>query len=176
MKSMMPRAYQDLPEEFFFGVGSGNGCIYLASGAEEGIKRHTGWAKEPFEQSTYNLKGRKHLTSAGFRVRSKSEQHIVEQLVNYGIPFRYEQVLHIGQDRFAPDFTFRDRYLELFRWEHAGMMNDPFYCARHKEKMLRMEDAGIVPWKNLIVTYDVDDSINIMMIKSIIENEIIPRL
>ena len=39
-----------------------------------------------------------------------------------------------------------------------------------------MEKGGIVPWKNLIVTYDIDGSINVPMIKSIIEKDVIPRL
>jgi hypothetical protein len=55
------------------------------------------------------------------------------------------------------------------------MMNDPVYCARHKRKMELMEKGGIVPWRNLIVTYDIDDYINIPMIKSIIENDVIPQ-
>ena len=38
------------------------------------------------------------------------------------------------------------------------------------------EANGIVPWENLIVTYDSDGSVNIPLIKSIIEDEIIPRL
>lgn len=56
------------------------------------------------------------------------------------------------------------------------MMNDSAYRARHKRKMELMEKCGIVPWENLIVTYDIDDYINIPMIKSIIENDVIPRL
>ena len=77
---------------------------------------------------------------------------------------------------FAPDVTFRGRNRKLFFWEHAGMMNDSAYRARHKRKMELMEKCGIVPWENLIVTYDIDDYINIPMIKSIIENDVIPRL
>ena len=56
------------------------------------------------------------------------------------------------------------------------MMDDPYYQARHKRKMALMERAGIVPWKNLIVTYDNDGVINVPLIKSIIENDVIPRL
>jgi len=38
------------------------------------------------------------------------------------------------------------------------------------------ESIGIVPWKNLIITYDIDGAVNIPMIKSIIENDVIPRM
>ena len=74
------------------------------------------------------------------------------------------------------DFTFRDCNYEQFYWEHAGMMDDPYYRNRHERKMVILESAGIVPWKNLIVTYDNDGIINVPMIKSIIEHEVIPRL
>ena len=56
------------------------------------------------------------------------------------------------------------------------MMDDPYYRNRHERKMVILESAGIVPWKNLIVTYDNDGIINVPMIKSIIEHEVIPRL
>ena len=56
------------------------------------------------------------------------------------------------------------------------MMDQAVYQNRHKRKMEAFEGVGIVPWKNLIVTYDIDGVINIPMIKSIIENEVLPRL
>ena len=56
------------------------------------------------------------------------------------------------------------------------MMNDPLYRGRHKRKMDLLEEFGIVPWKNMIITYDNDGEINVPMIKSIIEHDVIPRL
>ena len=176
LKGKMQKAYRQLPDEYFFNNGFIQKSIYPVRGAEEGIRRHVNWAREPYEKSTYNPKGLKYPTSIGLKVRSKSEQHIVEQLVNYGVPFRYEQVIRVNDSTFAPDFTFRGINRKLFYWEHAGMMNDPIYRARHKKKMELMERGGIVPWENLIVTYDIDDYINIPMIKSIIEKDVIPRL
>lgn len=176
LKELMQKAYRGLPDEYFFGDGVEAGSIYQIVGTEEAVKRHIDWGKEPYEKSTYRPEKLRLPTSAGYKVRSKSEQHIVEQLVNYGIPHRYEQILRIGDDITAPDFTFRSWELKLFYWEHAGMMDDPYYRARHKKKMTLMERAGIVPWKNLIVTYDNDGVINIPLIKSIIENDVIPRL
>ena len=174
LKELMQKAYRGLPDEYFFGSGAGG--IYQIAGTEEAIKRHIEWGKEPYEKSTYKPEKLRLPTSAGYKVRSKSEQHITEQLVNYGVPHRYEQVLRIGSEVLVPDYTFRGWNLELFYWEHAGMMDDPYYCARHKKKMALLEQAGIVPWKNLIITYDNDGVINVPLIKSIIENDVIPRL
>lgn len=56
------------------------------------------------------------------------------------------------------------------------MMDIPVYKNKHEQKMKTFEGIGIVPWKNLIVTYDVDEVINVPLIKSIIENEVLPRL
>ena len=176
LKANMSRAYQKLPDEFFFRRGKEWDSIDSIDGAEAAINRHKDWGREPYRMSTYNPSGRKYPTSAGFKVRSKSEQHIVEQLVNYGVPFRYEMVIQFGDLTFAPDFTFRGRNLDLFYWEHAGMMDDDFYELTHKRKIERMEKCEIVPWKNLIITYDVNGGINIPLIKSIIENDVIPRL
>ena len=175
LREKMQKSFKNLPDDYFFSGDAMQG-IYCVSGAEEGIRRHLDWGRAPYEKSTYRPEGLKFPTSAGFKVRSKSEQHIVEQLVNYGIPFRYEQILHLGDRKASPDFTFRDISREQFYWEHAGMMDDPYYRNRHERKMEMLESAGIVPWRNLIVTYDNDGIINVPMIKSIIEHEVIPRL
>lgn len=176
VRNKMMRAYQDLPDEYFFDSWFDRPGIYQMEPYLDGIRRHAEWAKGPYEKSKYNPEGRKFPTSAGFKVRSKSEQSIVEQLVNYGVPFRYEEVIWINKKPYAPDWTFRDRNLEPFYWEHAGMMDLPNYREGHKRKMNVYDGVGIVPWENLIVTYDVKGVINVPMIKSIIENEVLPRL
>lgn len=175
IRSRMYKACRELPEECFFDNGTGR-IRKISEDNEDRFKRHRAWEKEPFEQSTYKPEGRRFMTSAGFKVRSKSEQHIVEQLVNYGVPFRYEQVIHIEEMSYSADFTFRDRNLDLFYWEHAGMMDMPSYVDSYYRKMDVFAGIGIVPWKNLIITYDIDGVINVPMIKSIIEHEVIPRL
>lgn len=175
IRAQMYKACRELPEECFFDNGTGR-IRKISESNEDRLLRHREWGKEPFEQSTYKPEGRRFMTSAGFRVRSKSEQHIVEQLVNYGVPFRYEQVIHIDDMTYSADFTFRDRNLEPFYWEHAGMMDDRRYVESYNRKMNAFSGVDIVPWKNLIITYDIDGVINVPMVKSIIENDVIPRL
>lgn len=171
----MYKACRELPDECFFGSGTGRGLMISGDG-EDRFGMHRAWAEEAYEKSDFMPERRRYMTSAGFRVRSKSEQHIVEQLVNYGVPFRYEQVVRIDGISYSADFTFRGRSMELFYWEHAGMMDVPKYVDSYYRKMNSFEAAGIVPWKNLIVTYDIDGVINIPLIKSIIENDVIPRM
>ena len=175
IRAQMSGAYTGLPEESFF-ANRDDRYGDLSAEAERRTEKHREWGRQPYEKSTYRPEGLRFLTSAGFRVRSKSEQHIVEQLVNHGVPFRYEQVIHINDRKYSADFTFRDRNMELFYWEHAGMMDSPGYAERHSRKMDIFERIGIVPWKNLIITYDIDGVINVPMIKGIIESDVIPRL
>ena len=67
------------------------------------------WAAESYEESDYLLENRKDSTSRGLFVRSRAEVLIVEKLYEYDIPFRYEQVIHIGKHKLEPDFTFLDK-------------------------------------------------------------------
>ena len=175
LRAEMKTAYRDLPDEYFLKSLRGNHAAYR-NADDYCLKRHIGWAAEPYEKSKFNPEGLRHPTSAGIKVRSKSEQHIVEQLVNYGVPFRYEQVLRFDEVVLSADFTFEDYQCDEFYWEHAGMMDLDSYRNRHDRKMKIYEANGIVPWRNLIVTYDSDGSVNVPLIKSIIENEIIPRM
>lgn len=137
------------------------------------IEKRDAWENEPYRISDYKPEMRRHLTSSGQKVRSKSEIIIAEKLHEYGIPFRYEQILTIGGREFAPDFTIRSSSGKIFYWEHFGMTHDENYINYNRWKQGQYEQAGIVPWDNLIVTYDSEDGIlNIPLI----ESEIIYRL
>jgi len=175
IRARMYKTCRELPDECFFADGSGRRKM-LPGGGKDGFRLHREWANESYEKSDYMPERRRLMTSGGFRVRSKSEQIIAEQLISYGVPFRYEQVVRIDGLSYSADFTFRDRYMELFYWEHAGMMDDQNYVRSYFRKIRSFESIGIVPWKNLIITYDVEGAINIPMIKSIIEYDVIPRL
>jgi len=172
----MPRAYRELPQDFFFNKVKDSPLLHLDDETIKRCERHKEWAEEDYEKSSYKPENLKFLSSTGMRVRSKSELLIVETLDRFGVPFRYEQVVSTRHGRLTPDFTFQDCSGELFFWEHAGMMDNKEYRVSHERKMALYEKEGIVPWENLIVTYDVNGTINSPLIKSIIEYEVIPRL
>lgn len=132
------------------------------------------WMANPYEISLYRTEERRHTTSRGLKVRSKTEVLIAEKLYEFKLPFHYEEVLHIGEKTVVPDFTVRVRGGKRFYWEHCGLMNNEDYKWRHKKKLELYEAAGIVPWKNLIVTYDNDEgSINLAVIESEIRNKLL---
>ena len=155
--------YRLLPEEYFLEP--------LPAEEERGLA--DAWANAPFEQSGYMPEKKRHITSRGLRVRSKSELVIAETLYGLGAAFRYEEVVYIGSRRFAPDFTIMREDGSIVYWEHCGMPDNPSYMAAHREKLRNYEAAGIVPWRNLIVTYDEPDgTLNIEIIDSEIRNKI----
>ena len=47
------------------------------------------------------------------------------------------------------------------------MMNDPKYRKRNAERIAAYEENGIVPWDNLIITYDSDGSIDLSLAEAI---------
>lgn len=127
------------------------------------------WGDALYRQSNYMPERKTHTTSRGLKVRSKSEALIAEKLYDHGIEFRYEQILEIEQLEFAPDFTVMTDGGRLIYWEHCGLTGSKKYMERHKRKLEIYERADIVPWKNLIVTYD-DQYGNINM--NVVESEI----
>jgi hypothetical protein len=62
--------------------------------------------------------GRRYMTKAGFRVRSKAEKIIADYLTQGGIRFSYEPVLQVGGQVMRPDFYLLDYSLP---YEHFGL-------------------------------------------------------
>ena len=156
----LPKIYRDIPEKMFFGP---------AQGADL-------WASQPYEANHFRPEEMIHVTSRGLRVRSKSELIIAEKLDQYEIPYRYEQMLHFENHSFSPDFTILPGR-KPFYWEHCGMMGVPQYRRNNRWKIDMYERAGIVPWKNLIITYDMEDGgINSGIIESGIVNRLLPEI
>ena len=105
----MTKGYEILPEEYFFDRNLININMHLDGEVKARIDRHREWGRQSYEQSDYNLQYKKHTTSRGLKVRSKSEVLICEDCYRwYNLPFRYEQVLVINGMTIWPDFTVED--------------------------------------------------------------------
>lgn len=173
---LMRKGCQKLPPALFFNEEAFTIDHRLRGEDKLRMQRHVEWANQPFKQNTKNLQNKDKITSFGLEVRSKSEQLITERLHDYGVPFRYDMLIQLGPDIISPDFTFQDRDMKYFYWEHAGRLDDPRYEQRHNEKLRIYRDAGIVPWNHLMITYEYQNVLNMGLVDAIIQKVIIPRL
>ena len=113
------------------------------------------WMSEPYERDMSYNEHNVIPTSYGIKVKSKSEKDILEALMDEGIPFHYEEVMYIENKKIAPDFKIkRLSDGEFVYWEHFGRMHDANYRRIYFWKMSMFEKAGIIPGKNLIVTFE----------------------
>lgn len=113
------------------------------------------WKKGFTRIDNFHPENLKHRAADGTPNRSKNELYIASRLDHYGIVYRWDCPTGIPGVLSVPDFTIiRARDGKTIYWEHCGMMDDPYYKARNMKKLREYEKEGIVPWDNLIVTYD----------------------
>ena len=138
-----PKVYKSIPRQMFYPPEVREAII---------------WGNEPYYQDDEYLHHNKVPTKCGIKVKSKTEKDIVEALFDEGIPFHYEEVLYIDNKKIAPDFTIRRLSDgEVVYWEHFGRMHEARYRRNFFWKMSMYEKEGIIPGKNLIVTFEGGD-------------------
>lgn len=113
------------------------------------------WRNEAYQHNPYAPETLKIETGLGFRVRSKSELLIANELNAKNIGFRYEACLIInGQEKY-PDFTILHPITgRKYVWEHFGMMDDPAYLRRATAKITDYLSSGYIPNINFIMTFE----------------------
>lgn len=124
------------------------------------VFRNEMWERDVFvagEEPVWRTEGLKHRTIDGSLRRSKSEVILDHLLREMGVAYVYERPLYIGTKRFLPDYTIlRPGDLKLLFLEHHGLYSEE-YERRNLEKQWAYQQAGIVPWSNLLYTYDLPD-------------------
>ena len=143
----------------------------LSEGVYHGKQSDEEWADSYVRQENFYDESRKHTSAKGEKMRSKNEIYISSRLDHYEIPYRYEaSIAHPDVDR-IPDFTIRrPRDGKIIYWEHLGVTDSEDYLLGNGIKFREYRDIGIVPWDNLIVTYDdADGNIDAKIIEAMIE-------
>lgn len=149
--------YKDLPAEMFMPWKTDEP---FKESHRPQTTAHRAGATSPFVDrmplsDTFRAEDLIHKASSGILIRTKSELVILGRLEFFGADATYEERIFMDGEIARPDFTIRRRRDgKTIYWEHAGMMTDPGYRARHDRKMHTYEKNGIVPWDNLILTYD----------------------
>lgn len=99
-----------------------------------------------------------HKSMAGHNVRSKSEVIIANSLYLNKIPYRYECGVLFDNVALYPDFTIcHPKTMEIFYWEHFGMMSNSSYCENTFNKLKIYGNHGIIPSINLITTFETQE-------------------
>lgn len=172
----MTKGYAKLPEDYFFDRDLLAIDLHLDGEREARIRRHEEWGDREFYQNTKHEEYKRHTTSWGERVRSKSEMLILERIHHFEVQVHYEQVRHIGDVMVAPDFTFEGKNGQPFYWEHIGMLDHDEYARSNYNKLKLYYYAGITPGDNLILSFERHGVLDMGMIDAIIEHEVIPRM
>lgn len=142
----------------------------------ERLRQLQQWAAQPYEMSDYKPEERDKETSRGLMVRSKSEALICEKCDEFFLPFRYEEVIQIGNYKLAPDLTFLCRDNQKLFLEYCGMMDNPKYVEQYLWKRKLYEGAGIYQWTNMIYIFEQSNRISVRQIKNVLLNQVLPRL
>lgn len=116
------------------------------------------WLNEEYERNSHHMENLIYKTLSGQYVRSKSEVIIANTLYSNKIPFRYECGIRFDNILFFPDFTIcHPQTMQIFYWEHFGIMDKQSYCDNAFSKLKIYGNQGIIPSINLITTYETQD-------------------
>jgi hypothetical protein len=127
----------------------------LGEGVYHGKQSDEEWADNYVRQKGFYEEDLKHMSSDGVRMRSKNEVYIASRLDHFGIPYRYEAKVNHPDVSGVPDFTIkRPRDGKIIYWEHLGKTDNEEYLIGNRRKFEEYKNAEIVPWDNLIITYD----------------------
>lgn len=130
----------------------------LTSGIYRDVIDADAWINRFPRIENYHPENLINTSADGTARRSKNELYIASQLDHYGITYRSDCPTGIPGLFRIPDFTIiRKRDGKIIYWEHMGMMYDLESRIDNKRKLEEYEEAGIVPWENLILTYDTKD-------------------
>ena len=126
------------------------------------------WSEVPYPDSPPL-----HHTNKGPMVRSKSEVIISNSLFAKGIPYLNEKPLYYAKNKppIFPDLTLMHPLtLEIWYWEHFGMMGDPIYAPSMCKKQEIYMSMGITPGHGLICTYECEGApLSSVMVDKIIK-------
>lgn len=130
------------------------------------------WLAESYEKNTKYPEFLIHKSISGNLLRSKSEALIDMLLFTNKIPFRYECALHLNDLTFFPDFTIlHPKTGQIYYWEHFGMMDNPGYSQKTFEKLQVYAQYGLLPFHQLITTFETKDTpLNTDTVQNIIQN------
>lgn len=141
----MPKGYQNPG----YGVMEQMGFPDMRTWAEGGVSNSDFYPEELVVK-----------TQSGLFVRSRIEGVCIDIYNDLGVPVRYEDLIILpnGKKR-RPDFHLLvpGVYRSLYH-EHNGMMSDKQYVYSYLTKEREYLDAGLVPYRDVLFTFDNNES------------------
>lgn len=136
-------------------------------------ERIAAWENTPYEKYDQYPENLIHPTlKEDLMVRSKIEADMANNLFILKIPFKYEKMTVIGNNKFAPDFTALDvRTFQEILIEVFGMMDKPEYRKQYIKKMTEYINCGYIPGINLLTFYEFSTApLNPLLIRESLED------
>ena len=127
------------------------------------------WKNIPYKRSQTNPEWLIYPTIIkGLQVRSKAEADIIGRFEHFGAAYHYEEYFDIPDHLLNlyrrnsfdihPDFKCKNmRTGKVYWWEHQGQWDNPKYVADLPAREELLFQAGLVPWKNLIITTETQE-------------------
>ena len=143
----MPGAFAELPKESF---------------VDDRFKELWDWAHEDYKRNPKPFSRSVNIACDGTRVRSKGECVLYNECTAACLPFRYDGLLELWDERgrlceFYPDIQIQCYNTKLIIIEHLGMLDDPDYAATVAKKLRVYLHNGFILGKNLFLTSDDKD-------------------
>ena len=130
------------------------------------------WQEEEYQTNCSHPENLQHKSLKGERLRSKSEVIIANALYMNHIPYRYECELELGEVTLYPDFTIlHPETLEVYYWEHFGMMDYPEYSAKAIKKIAKYEENGYWFGDNFLCTFETrEEPLNMRIVEKMLKH------
>ena len=141
----------------------------LLASDDEIRQKAEAWKNIPYKRSQTNPEWLKYPTIIkGLQVRSKAEADIIGRFEHFGAAYHYEEYFDIPEHLLNlyrrnsfdihPDFKCKNmRTGKVYWWEHQGQWDNPKYVADLPAREELLFKAGLVPWKNLIITTETQE-------------------
>lgn len=139
------------------------------------------WNEEEYEKNKSFPENLRYETEQGDMVRSKSEVIIANLLYRNktDIIYKYEKPLEVIENgrkkTIYPDFTIMNVHTgKVTYWEHAGIMDDAFYANEFVKKMNLYITNGLMPGKDVVVTFESQGNpLDIRVVKRLVKEIIL---
>lgn len=139
------------------------------------------WKNETYEQNTMYSDNLRYETEQGELVRSKSEVIIANSLFQHreDIVYKYEKPLQLivnGKEKtIYPDFSILNLHTgKVTYWEHAGLMDDPFYAGEFVRKMNAYIANDLLPGRDVLLTFETQgNALDIGVVKRMMKEVVL---